>query len=141
MPRKPKFDLHSHLDRLLPVFQEHLRLQDWDINVHVISNPPDDEDALARVHWHSIYPRANIYFVHPGKWNWEVPPDIHDINKVLLHELLHLNICPINRAMDQYLRDLQPLRDAIEYSTEDFERLLYPLLLPILEQYKLCPKF
>jgi hypothetical protein len=67
------------LRRLLPIWQEILRIQDWDIKVEVVKDIPTFEEAY--VNHDYIYKTAKITFRLYTTWETE---------QILVHELLHV---------------------------------------------------
>lgn len=82
----------DELRSLCAEWQETLRLQDWDINVWIV-RARDIDNASARVHWRQSTRDARISVQHPSDFEAE-PGHEQDMERDLVHELLHLHFSP-----------------------------------------------
>lgn len=128
-------DLLTRLTKLAGIYKPVLRLEDWDIKLQVSDEIPDNAQ-LADVYYHSKYPRAVITLYNPDNWAG-TDATIDEINKTVLHEFLHITLCPLNRTVRKLHGDSDAVYDATEYVVEDLERVIYPLIKPILQKAKL----
>lgn len=82
----------AQLRRVIRNWMTRLNLDHWHIDIHW-DDPPEDEDALASITIDDYYDHAFLRF-RDDWYAW----DIELLNRVVVHELLHVHIHPLGRA-------------------------------------------
>lgn len=77
------------LNVLCADWQARLRLQDWDVHLHVVQQAGLNPDTHGHCHYHSVSGHAVIRLLHPAAYVCENGP-AYDMEETLVHELLHL---------------------------------------------------
>lgn len=91
----------KRVERAIREWQRRLGLAEWDLAINWNDPCPDDADAST---WRSnTYDRAEIKFdPHWRKWSWEF------MNRIIVHELLHLVSRDIDRVVASVESQLHP---------------------------------
>jgi hypothetical protein len=102
----------AKLRALFKLWQGRLGLQHWELKIRV--QPCSTENHAIEVSRNRYYPRATIT-VQPWLLSGEVPPSIEEdaanpveVERSIVHELLHCAVAPMNRINNLYEEHLHP---------------------------------
>ena len=100
------------LQEILVKWQKILRLQDWVITIQYAKHFDLNPDAQGQVGWNLFKKSAHIKVMDPGDYDpsWPFP---QDVQKTVVHELLHLHMAPFDETKADSLGD-KMLEQAIE---------------------------
>ncbi len=88
--------LESRLDKQLRAWQKRLGLTDWSLSVQVVRKSALDKDAWGHAEWDSKKKTALISVLAPEDYNLTGEELHHDMECTLVHELVHIQIAPLN---------------------------------------------
>jgi hypothetical protein len=85
----------SFASEKLWVWQNRLKLQDWNISVIVSRASELKPKTLGNVHWDRDLKTAVIRVLDPADYTLPFAPMLRDIEFTVVHELIHLEIAPV----------------------------------------------
>jgi hypothetical protein len=96
-----KIPEQSKLDEIVKKLAEILRIQDWDIETHIVSgyemskHTEDDDSTVEGLSVRNVrLNHADIYMNHEGEFGWY---------KTLVHELIHVQTTDLIYTAESYL--------------------------------------
>lgn len=89
----------EELEQKVVEWQKRLRLQDWHIKTAIVRQNSDEymENKCAVVNWTLANKQATIKLIDPIDYP-ETTRFEYDMEKVLVHEMLHLHISPLTET-------------------------------------------
>lgn len=104
----------EQLIELCKYWQKRLRLEHWDIFLRIArAREFELKDAQGECRWVQSSALATIKIL--DHVDWPQTPFEHDMEKTLVHELLHLHFCPFDDCLDSdNLKDIM-LERAIDH--------------------------
>lgn len=109
----------EQFDERLRYWQQKLRLQDWEIELHLVSWREIGERAGAQVRWLELHKYALVQICREDDWKPEDfgPDHDYDGERLLVHELLHLVLSDLpfdhDRTVDAEELAINILTDAL----------------------------
>ena len=87
----------SDLKRLTAIWQERLKLLDWDVAVRwATKDEVKTGEDWAWAEFHAHEKRGEIVLTHPDLWTDDVDRKSRDLEVYVVHELSHLHFSPFN---------------------------------------------
>ncbi len=87
----------AQVERWLQIWQKRLALGDWKIETHIVRQGDLNPDTLGNLKWTSKDHTATIKVLDPRDYDMPVEQIPVDIERTVVHELVHLELCVLPR--------------------------------------------
>ena len=82
----------------LAVWQERLKLKDWQISIVMARRSDLKPKTLGATHWDKDKKSASISVLDPSEYNLPFPAILNDLELTIVHELVHLDLAALPRS-------------------------------------------
>jgi hypothetical protein len=112
----------KQLDKWLKEWQNILRLQDWDIRIRLVKQPELVREGIeGESQVQQTNKTGSIRILHPDEYNARWKPGTQNIERVLVHELLHFHLDGLDvpesrhRELEQAIECIEPALTALHH--------------------------
>jgi len=88
----------SFVQERLAVWQERLRLKDWQISIVMARRSDLKPKTLGATHWDKDKKCASISVLDPSDYNLSFRDILNDLELTIVHELVHLDLAALPRS-------------------------------------------
>ena len=88
----------SFLAEKLWVWQQRLKLQDWDITIRLVPTTELKPKTLGNIHWDSATKTATVRALSLADYKLSYPDALRDLEFTVVHELIHLQLSSLPRS-------------------------------------------
>jgi hypothetical protein len=97
-PRERTLAAHSYATEKLLLWQKHLKLESWKLDLKLVRSTELKPKTLGNIHWDSRTRKATIRVLDPADYKLQGEAMLRDMEFTIVHELIHLQLSSLPRS-------------------------------------------